>query len=156
MTRKIIDPTFGLDSKARVLVSLLSQYEPTFAHYNEKAQTYDILILTRIYYTGSIEPGWVSLIMYPTMLEKGPCKIVVFGEDVTSNQIIVQNWETFDLKGRPFNTITLSPYEQVYFKPQDIHKAGDYVMKILKEGYEELRGLDKSSPTVMQVLMKDD
>lgn len=150
----LADPSFGLDGVARAMLALLSEIPPTFAEFDKQRGEYDVHLQTRPFYEGL--SGWVAIILHPHIEPHGDCKIVVFGEDFNSDNIIVQDWRTLDLKGGSVTPeLQERDYDSYAFRPHDITKAVEHVVELLKGGYEDMREAEPRM-TLMEALVEDD
>jgi hypothetical protein len=52
MAKNITDPTFGINRQSLAVLAILSQYEPSWATYNEAISNYDIEFETKPWYNG--------------------------------------------------------------------------------------------------------
>lgn len=148
-----LSSNLGIDSKARTILSLLEDYQPSFARYNERAKAFEVCFQTRAFYEG--DSGWIAVVMYPQMVPRGNCKVVVFGEDFNSDQVQVQDWKILDLHGEaPRADHPDRDFDPYYFRPQDIHMAVGTIKKLLREAYEDMQSAEGPT-TLLETILEE-
>jgi len=135
---------FDIAPKAEAIASLLRErIPPHFAVFDDVRKKYDIRVQFRPVYDGL--EGRIAVVMYPHTATphttpSGPCKVLVFGEDSNSDQILVQDWEILDLHGQMVTPDRSKGHRMLYFRPEHLTKAVDAIFASLLEAYLDLRG----------------
>ena len=153
--QKISDTSLGVDTQARTILALLAGHEPTFAEFDGPSRRFDVTIQTRAFYEeGS---GWAALVLYPSLHPEGECKIIVFGEDFRSTDIVVQSWKPLDLRGRQLGPdLVERECEPVHFRPADLNQAVNYILQELRDAYKAFRFRDRAAAaTLVEAVMED-
>jgi hypothetical protein len=144
------DLSFGLNSQALAVATLLAHREPDFADYDKKLSTYNVGIETRPWYNGR-EKG-VAFVVTKERWRYNACLILVVVECRNSDSIIVEEWEEEHV---PFNGPTIEGRtkslgekadQAVFesrkgFKEGQIGKVADYIYRRMEVWYDKQKKL---------------
>jgi hypothetical protein len=149
MKQYLADSTFGLDGRIRAILSILASREPSWAEFNEGAQMFEVSFRTGVYYEEGLDPQ-VWLAMFPSMVPRGPCTILILGVDM-SGQIKVEPWgavEDFQERRAP-DPEWRSRGVLIFFK--EILQTADYIETAFREHYATQRNPQVRKPRMSLV-----